>query len=136
MSLDDRNAELERKLEANPIDDQIAALFRADGRRKFEVRILAVSLLLDVFLTIGFGYVTIQTRELAAQAESNKVALVRNCETANDSRRNNLILWDYLLALPTPPGSTLEQQKTRDGFKAFVEKTFAPRNCQAEISEK
>lgn len=135
MSLDDRNAELERKLKENPIDTQIEALIKADSRRKIQVRLLAASLILDLFLTIAFGFITVQTRELAQRADDNKTALLRNCETANDSRRNNRLLWDYLLAIPPAQVQTPEQQQTRAEFKKFVEKTFAPRDCASEIKE-
>lgn len=135
MSLDTRNAALNKELEENPIDVQVEALARADKRQARQVVILAVTVVFDVLLTIGFGYITLRTHELANQAENNRVALTRNCETANDSRKNNRALWDYILAIPTPNAPTVDQQKNRTDFKAFVDKTFAPRDCDAEINK-
>ncbi len=135
MSLDTRNAALNEELEKNPIDVQVEALARADKRQSRQVILLSITVAFDVLLTIGFGYITIRTHQLANQAETNQTALVRNCETANASRKNNQVLWDYILAIPTPNAPTVEQQKNRDDFKAFVDKTFAPRDCQAEINK-
>lgn len=132
MSLDSRNEELDKKLEENPIDDIVHALVRADDNRKNQVRWLAVSLLLDVLLTIAFGWVTIQTHNLAVEAESNKTALIRNCETANEARKNQRALWGFILSVPPQEPRTPEQQKRVDSFSQFVDTTFAPRDCEAE----
>lgn len=132
MSLDDRNAVLEQKLEHNPIDESIASLVAADQRRRRHVRILAISLALDVLLTIGFGYITARTHSLAAQAESNHQSLVRNCETGNEARTKNKQLWTYILSLPPSndgQASTPEQQRRVDDFKKFLDETFALRDC-------
>lgn len=135
MSLDDRNAELEEKLEHNPIDEQIAALARSDKSRKRQVRWLAISLALDVLLTIGFGYTTLQANEAAKKAETNEVAIVRNCETANQSRKDQRELWGYVISL-TPIEPRTEAQTNRvNQFSDFVDKTFAQRDCQGELKK-
>lgn len=135
MSLDTRNAALNKELEENPIDVQVEALARADKRQSRQVVVLAITVVFDVLLTIGFGYITVRTHQLANQSENNRVALTRNCETANDSRKNNRALWDYILAIPTPDAPTVDQQKNRTDFKAFVDKTFASRDCDAEVNK-
>jgi len=135
MSLDDRNAELDKKLEENPIDEIVGSLVRADRRRKGQVRWLALSLALDVLLTLAFGWVTIQTHRISTKAESNQNAIARSCETSNEARKNNLVLWDYILEIPPVQPLTAEQLQQRDQFKVFVQKTFAQRDCQAEVNK-
>lgn len=129
MSLDDRNAELDHKLEQNPIDEQIAALFKADRRRKSQIVLLTVSIMLDVFLTFAFGYVSIRTAQLARQAESNEAAIVARCETTNESRARNEKLWDYLVDQSKNQQRTPEQQKFFDNFTILKDQTFAPSDC-------
>lgn len=135
MTLDDRNTELDKALKLNPIDEQIAALARSDKSRTSQIRWLAVSLALDVLLTIGFGYTTFQAQRAADQAETNKTAIVRSCETSNEARKNNRVLWDYILSIPPSEPLTKEQKVRVAEFKTFVNKTFAPRNCMAEINK-
>ncbi len=129
MSLDERNAELERALELNPIDEQIQALARSDHSRKRQIRWLAISIMLDVLLTIGFGYTTLRANNAANKAETNTSAIVRSCETSNEARANNKQLWYYILNLPRTNTPTADQQKQTTDFKTFVDKTFAPRDC-------
>lgn len=133
MSLDDRNAELDKALEENPIDEQIAALARSDRSRHRQIRWLAFSLALDVLLTIGFGYTTLRANDAASKAETTQVAILRNCETANESRKNNAVLWDFVLAQPPREPLDAKQQKIRDDFVELKNKTFAQRDCQAEL---
>lgn len=134
MSLDERNAELEKKLEVNPIDEQIATLTAADSRRRGQVRLLAISLVLDLLLTIGFGFVTVRTNRLANQAENNRDSILRNCITANESRANNKKLWDYLFVQTASNPRTPQQAEAIAEFRDFVNETFAPRDCHSEIS--
>lgn len=129
MSLDDRNKELEEKLQANPIDSQIATLVMADRRRKDQIRLLAFSILLDVLLTFGFGYMTLRTNHLASLAESNKSALIARCESTNDARAKNEKLWDYLINQGKDQPRTPEQQKFFNDFVTLKTETFAPTDC-------
>lgn len=137
MSLDDRNAKLEEKLEHNPIDEQIAALIKADARRKRQIFLIILSLVFDLILSLflAFGWHT--NHNLAIRAETNRDAIIRGCEISNDSRAKNKQLWAYILQLPSSDGQprTPEQQKRVDDFKMFVDDTFAPRNCQGEINK-
>lgn len=137
MSLNDRNAELNKQLEANPIDQQISNLTRADQRNRRHIILLALSLLFDLVLSLVLAYGWHTNHNLAIRAETNRDAIVRGCETSNEARAKNKQLWAYILELPTPDGQprTPEQQKRLDDFRMFVDDTFAPRDCQAEINK-
>lgn len=133
MSLDDRNAELNEKLEQNPIDSQIAALIKADARRKSQVRLLFICFGLLIALSVVLGYVSWKTNQIARVAQSNRAAVIANCEVANQSRDDQRQLWSYVISLTPERPRTDEQQERTDDFEAYVNKTFAHRDCMAEI---
>lgn len=135
MSLDSRSDELDKRIEDNDIDKGIEALSKGVSRQRRTIRFLIIAFALDFILSIGLIAVAIKTNEALQLSQNNKEAVVANCETANEARKNNRALWDYILAIPTPNAPTIEQQKNRTDFKAFVDKTFAPRDCQAEINK-
>ncbi len=128
-SLDVRNAELEKKLEKNPIDEQIATIAKDVHRGKRNQVILALSILLDLLLTVGFGYLAIQSSATASRAESNETALIARCEETNKARVKNAALWNYLIDQSEPAPRTPEQQKFRDDFITLKNETFAPTDC-------
>lgn len=135
MGLDERNEELDKQLQVHPVEESVAVLMKDAKARKLQVRILLVSVILDILLTVGLTVVSIKTSDVAHLAQSNREAVFANCQTSNDSRHNNRILWDYLLALP-PEQPQSDQQKLQIAkFKEFVATTFAERDCQAEINK-
>lgn len=129
MSLDQRNAELEKKLEANPIDEQIAVLVMQAKRNKNNIRLLAISLFVQLFLTCALGYLGFITFRIAREAESNRNAIVSRCEATNEGRARNKELWDYLLGVPPTEPRTPQEQAALDGFAQKVDQTFAPSDC-------
>lgn len=135
MSLDSRNEELERKLSKTQLPDAVATLMDDAKKSRRRVRLLTASIILDFVLTIGLTVVSAKTADLTRQAQSNKAALIQNCETANDSRNKQLTLWGYVLALNPEQARTPEQQAAVDKFAKFVEDTFAPRDCEAEANK-
>lgn len=136
MNLDDRNAELNKQLEHNPIDETVAALLKADNRRKRQLLLLFLSLAFEFVILIALGAGWRSNHNLAIQAETNHNAIVRNCETSNEARAKNKEIWAYLLIQTPTTAPTPEQQAFRDSFETKVNDTFAPRDCQAEINKK
>lgn len=128
-SLDSRNAQLDQKIEATDLPKAVQTLVKDAARRKHQLIMLAITIGVDVLLTIGFGYVTIRTHNLASQADSNRDAIVRSCETTNEGRANNKKLWVYILGLSPSQQRTPEQTRSLDKFRAFVDETFAPKDC-------
>lgn len=138
MNLDDRNDKLNKRLQANPIDSTIATLIKADQRHRRHIILLTISLIFDLLLSIFLAFGWHANHNLAIRAESNHDAIIRSCETSNESRAKNKELWTYILSLPPSndgQASTPEQQKRLNDFKVFLDDTFAPRNCQAEINK-
>lgn len=129
MSLEQRNAELDKKIAKTDLNEAVTTLVKDAKKRRRQLRWLALSIVFDLLLTVGLGYLSVQTHRAASKAEDNHTALIRNCETSNEARANNKQLWDYLLNLPTPNAPTLQQKEVRNQFSVFVGKTFSPRNC-------
>lgn len=90
---------------------------------------LVVSLLFDVVLTAVIATVAVQANRASDQAAQVKSQQVSTCLASNEARANNKKLWDYVLAAtPTKPRTEEQNEQVRD-FRAFVDKTFAPRDC-------
>jgi hypothetical protein len=129
MKLDERNEELDRKINETKLPDAVKILIADAKKRRYQMIALTASLLLDFLITIILGFVAAQTHSTASKAESNQQALVRACQTSNAARANNKQLWTYLLSLPPPSIPTTQQKQVRDQFSDFIDKTFAPSDC-------
>lgn len=135
MSLDSRSDELDRKLEGrNTIEDNINALVKDAEQRRRQIRLLTLSIIVELIIVVGLVMLSIRTMDLAALGHSNKAALMQNCETANDSRKSQRKLWGYILAVPPSQPRSPEQELRVQEFKEFVDNTFAPRDCVAEAN--
>lgn len=133
-NLEQRDDELNRQMAEHPAEESIRVLVKDAQRSKRRMRILTVSVILDILLTIGLATVSFKTSEVAHLAQSNKDAVIANCQTANESRRNNKALWDFAFTLTPDQPPTPEQNERTAKFKEFVAKTFAQRDCQAETN--
>lgn len=134
-NLKQRDDELNKQMEKHPAEESIQVLIKGAHRSKRNFRILTASVVFDLILSIALGYFAYKASETASLAQSNKNAVIANCETANDSRRNNKALWNFVFALPPTQPPTPEQTERIERFKKFVNKTFAERDCQAEINK-
>lgn len=130
--LDKRNEELDEKMSQTSIEESIASIVRDAAKRKTQVAILAVLVAFSIMLGIFVGLLGLVTHRIAIQAESNKQAIIHNCETSNIARANNKQLWGYLLNIPPKSPLSADDQAQLDKFKGFVDTTFAPRDCSAE----
>lgn len=129
MNLEQRNKQLEEKLKDSDLPKAVTILIKDAKKRKRNEKILAVSVILDILLTIGFGFITIRTHRLAVQAETNRNSIVRTCQSSNEARANNKLLWDHIIDITNKPPASPEETKGRIDFKAFIDKTFEQRDC-------
>lgn len=134
-NLEQRDDELNKQMAEHPAEQSIQVLVKDAARSKRRMRILTISVIFDILLTIGLATVSFKTSELAHLAQSNKQAVLANCQTANESRKNNRDLWEFAFSLPPNQPPTPEQTQRIAEFKKFVAKTFAERDCQAEINQ-
>lgn len=134
-NLEKRDNELNEQMAAHPAEKSIETLVKDAQRSKRRFRILAFSVILDIFLSLGLAYVTLKLAETTRLSQTNRAAVIANCETANQARKDTKALWDFAFALTPSQPQTPEQTKNTQLFKAFVEKTFTQRDCQAEIKK-
>lgn len=127
--LDERKAELDKKLDNTDLSEAVHTLVKDARRRKVQIIVLIISVSFDLLLTIGIGLGWQANHRLASQAESNRNAIIRSCETSNEARRNNKQLWSYLLSQPPAEPIAPDRQAKIEQFKVFLDKTFAERDC-------
>lgn len=117
------------------LDDRIAgstdidALVRASKRNRRLIRYLAISVGLDVLLSLGLGVLAWRANQLALQANSISAREYATCVAGNDARAGQITLWDYVIDLPPTTPRTPAQQQQADQFKVYVHHLFAPRKC-------
>lgn len=111
------------------LNTQVEAQESYGRRNRRMIWWLVVSLLLDVVLTAVIVTVAVQANQASDQAAEVHAQQVATCLAGNEARVNNEKLWGYVLAVPPSKPRTAEQLKQIDDFKAFVQRTFAPRDC-------
>lgn len=134
-NLEERSDELDKQMAEHPAEESIRILVKDANKSKRRFRILTISVILDILLTIGLAYLSFKTSETAHLAQTNKAALIANCETANESRKNNRDLWEFAFSLTPTQAQTDEQKAQNQKFKDFVAITFAQRDCRAEVNK-
>lgn len=134
-NLEQRDDELNKQLAEHPAEKSIDVLVKDARRRARQLHILTGTVILTLLLGIGLSIVSYKLYHITKLAQSSQAAVVANCETANDSRRNQKQLWDFVFALPQLEPPTAEEQARAAQFKDFIAKTFALRDCQAEVNK-
>jgi len=92
---------------------------------------LAVSLLLDVVLTVVVVIVAGQARDANNLATANRNSQIETCNSSNVARQTSRELWNYILdvAAKQPENETPDRKRQLADFRAYMEKTYAPRDC-------
>lgn len=86
---------------------------------------LAISIILDVTLTV---VVSVLSANAISQGSTLHKSQLAACVIGNQTRQGDVELWGYVLKLSAKsPDSNQAQLRM---FKAFVDKTFAPVNCE------
>jgi hypothetical protein len=89
---------------------------------------LAVSLLLDVTLTVVVALVAVQAHSASSTASQAYASNQALCTATNTARVQQVELWTYLLNLTKGP-ETPAEKKVIGEFTAYLHKVFAPRDC-------
>lgn len=117
------------------IGGQVASLTVAVRRSRHLIIGLAISLCIDVALTIVVAVFAVQAHDANASAVAAKdaagVAAQDNkalCLSGNVARAQQIKPWEILISLGTPP-KTAAQKRLIDEFLADLKKIYAPRNC-------
>lgn len=109
---------------------------RTNKRQTRVLKALAVSVLLDVLLSLGLGALAWRAQENANANRRNQKQLVNACQAGNEARRTEQQLWTYVLDLssrnPQPSRTPAEQQAQQQQiaqFRQYLATVFAQRNC-------
>ena len=143
MGLSERDDALDKKLEASPIEQTVAALQKEADRRNWQIRGLFISLIIDVFLTVGLAAVAIQARDTALSAARSQASIIASCQTGNEFKTTEAALWNHIIDLsansPSQQNLTPEQEAQRQkilaDFQTYLKTTFAPRDCNNVIQK-
>lgn len=94
------------------------------------IRAAAISIVLDVFLSLGLGWISFQAREASHNAAT---AIKTNCISSNEARLTQIDLWTAVFALPQARPLTPEAAIAYDNLKTHIHTIFAPRDCEALV---
>lgn len=115
--------------------DEVKRL-RTYGRynRKF----IVVDIVLTILLT-AFGYLSVhaanQAHSAGQVAAANHANLVAACQAGNQTRAEQVMLWDFLAHLSSPPPHLTKRELAANRKKvaellAYVRTIFAKKNCK------
>jgi hypothetical protein len=71
-----------------------------------------------------------------SKAQRNTASITQLCQLGNDSRAQQIRLWQFVISLSRPPPhETARQERQRQAdlrtFEAYLHRIFKPRNCSA-----
>lgn len=119
----------------------VRSLVSGLARQKQLSKWMAVSILLDVMLTLGLGFYAFRSQQQGNQIDHNTAvtkssasSLQNNCQISNDFRKRDRELWNEVLSLPPSPGLTPLQLRARLEsnvlIKHYLDVTFALLDCK------
>jgi hypothetical protein len=102
---------------------------RTARRNTVFLRILGVSVALDILLSATVGYVAWKANATAEQANSIQSRQRNACLAGNTTRAGQQQLWHAYLAIPPSTPRTPAEQRQIDQFRVYVDHLFAPQTC-------
>jgi hypothetical protein len=105
------------------------------SRSRHIIFALAVSLCVDVALTVILGLVAVQAHD-ASNSATRATATAQHayasnkalCLDTNVSRHQTILVWEHLLTSAGPPKTAAGRTFERS-FEAYLAKVYAPRDC-------
>jgi hypothetical protein len=109
---------------------------RAYAQRSRRVIIaLAISLVLDVAVTITVGVFAGQVSNATNQASATLTQLhktqVSACRLGNQSREQEIALWEHIASVGTTSKTPAKVQREDRALLAYIRRIFSPRDCAA-----
>lgn len=108
---------------------EIQALRNYGRRNRRYIAGLAISLALDIILSVVVAFVAVtaaQANDLATQNHNTQVA---TCESSNQSRLVTVNLWNYILDSASKNNADAAKLKQIQDFRAYMQKAYAQRDC-------
>jgi hypothetical protein len=88
--------------------------------------LVVVSVLVNVGLAVGFVFLALQS---IGNGDSIRTSDVQQCEIANDTRVQDIAIWNRLLRLPA--GASAASRSEAADLERLVKVKDTPRNCTA-----
>jgi hypothetical protein len=105
----------------------------AARRSRLHIRLLALSLVFDISLSVGLGALAIKADNASKKATSVRAQQRSSCTAGNEARSIESQLWNYVLNSPPPANQTPAEAATLkqevDRFRTFIGDVFQPRVC-------
>lgn len=113
----------------NGLSNRIGELTAYGRRNRRLISWTIAGVLLDVVLTVGLVLSYSKANHADDRATRNHDQLVSTCAASNESRADVRELWGKLFKLSPSAPQTEEQKKRLADFRAYIDKTYAPRDC-------
>ena len=101
----------------------------------------AIRAVLTLFMVtlLLFGANLLFTAHEANRVSAASASVTQLCQAGNESRAEQVSLWGYLVTISKPPphetrAAARARLKATRAFLAYVQRVFAPRNCQAPLT--
>lgn len=104
-------------------NDNLSAYGRHSRRL---IRGLLASFVVLALVIAGMIWLVLQNRTSIERAKDDAA---HACAESNGVRANNVVLWEEVFRISAQPNATPEEIKRIEDFRAFVAKTFKPRDC-------
>jgi len=111
------------------MSEQVVAMVKIVKRDRRLIRGLAISVALDILLSIGIAFIAVTATSAKSQAEEAQDNARVSCLAANETRLAQIQLWDYVLSLASPGSQTPAQKAQIEQFRIYVAQVFAQRDC-------
>lgn len=105
------------------LESPVTQIYVNQRQHKRVLRVLAVSLVFDILLSIGLGALALKTRgDVSVKTRAT-------CVASNEFRRLDLERWNFLLSLQPTTKQTPQQQQNLALFRGFINQADALRPC-------
>lgn len=110
---------------------EMAALRHSSKRNRNWIVGLAVSLVLDIVLSVVVAVVAVQASQASDLAHQNRQAQIATCDAGNQARSVSVSLWNYVLDLSSksPENQTPQRKEQIEQFRAYMKNAYAQRDC-------
>jgi hypothetical protein len=116
---------------------QLAAVNKRQDRQRHVIIGLAVSLLIDVLLTVIVAVFAVTAHDASEASRQNGATLaqlhaseVASCQGGNQTRSKEIALWEHLYSLGVNSSTPPKVRREDNELIAYVKGVFAPRNCK------
>lgn len=113
------------------VSGRLAVAEESAHRLRLIVRALVVSFCLDLLVTAGFGYNTVQVNDAQGATRTSEVSA---CQQANVNRVQDIAIWNRFLGDIAPPGApqTAKVKAELAEINHLIKVKDTPRDCQSQ----